>query len=113
MKLSIEKKLRQCNICHIGFRLSDHTPDNNLCPDCTHWFKMWVRLNDPNVARIDGVHYMIGEENAKYKGMDGRGVKVIFFDGREVYTDNLWHQGKIPAVWKKLGLTDNARFIND
>jgi len=73
----------------------------------------WVeKKDDPRVARIDGTHYYIGNENEKgsFRGFGGRKFKIRFNDGREVITTNLWHQGEISNDFKEK-LPDNAVFV--
>ncbi len=88
---------RTCRVCTHPFRRdlvgNQHVPDNHLCSECRFWA----------VVRVDGVHYRITYEPALI-------ATIAFHDGRNIHTDNLWHQGTIPAVWVGLGLTDNAEF---
>ncbi len=81
------------------------------------FWKSKVEIKDnPNVARINGVHYFIGDENEKgtnsFRGFDGKKFKIKFNDGREVETTNLWYNGKIPKEYEK-DLPDNAIFIEE
>lgn len=81
-----------------------------ICGDCDHLLDLWRSRNDPDVVRIHGQHYMVGRSVRFVKGMGGVVVRIRFNDGREVATDNLWHQGEIPAEWRSI-LADNAVFV--
>lgn len=84
---------------------------NQLCFNCQFWHEYVARAYTPDVARIDGVHYVIGEEDTtiRLRGFGGRKWRIVFNDGRIVETTNLWEQGKIPARLADR-LPDNARF---
>jgi hypothetical protein len=74
-----------------------------------------VEIKDnPNVVRINGVHYFIGDEGSKssFRGFDGEKFRIKFNDGREVETTNLWYNGSIPKNYLK-ELPDNAIFIKE
>ncbi len=99
---------RTCRICGGHFvydrkRVGLYQPDNRSCPSCQFWYDRWLTRDDPKMVRVDGIHYMLLD-------FSGRSACLEFPDGRIVYTNNLWRQGRIPAVWIGLGLTDNARF---
>jgi hypothetical protein len=70
-------------------------------------------LDQPNIARINGVHYSVGPEGVSEIGRGSGGVLFIirFHDGRVIATRNLWCQGEIPVAWKK-ELPDNATFVS-
>ena len=81
------------------------------CYEKHFWLNKIKHKNDLNIARINGVHYYIGEENTYgMRGFDGAMFIIKFFDGRIVHTTNLWTQGKIPDEYIK-ELPDNAEFI--
>lgn len=73
---------------------------------------------DPTiVAVIDGEHYVIApeDENRSFwsaRGFGGRKFVIRFFDGREVTTTNLWHQGTIPPKFRDQ-MPDNAEFVTN
>jgi hypothetical protein len=74
--------------------------------------KMGPRIFDnPRTARIDGVHYMVGDEKAGpfMRGFGGSKFHITFNDGRQVTTTNLWCQGDIPKALRDK-LPDNAVF---
>lgn len=63
------------------------------------------------IARIDGHHYVIEEDDNSggFQGMGGRAFTIVFDDGREVVTRNLWSQGHVPPKWRERH-PDNAHF---
>lgn len=76
----------------------------------------WKELGDvtsdgEKCVRVEGSHFVIGDEDSKWKGHSGRKFKVTFIDGphkgHEVITTNLWHQGKIDDEFLS-ELPDNA-----
>jgi hypothetical protein len=76
------------------------------------WIEKYNMRTEPDVVRIDGKHYIIGEEDSRaMRGFDGRESKIKFFDGREVTTTNLWHQGEIPSAAEPW-LPNNAEFVD-
>lgn len=86
--------------------------EKKLCFTCGHWDEL-MEYKEESV-RIEGGHFMIGEEdgNRMFRGFGGRKFKIRFFDGREVETTNLWHQGTIPEIWRGKGrLEDNAEWV--
>lgn len=101
---------------------------SSICGECDSWVELWSARNEPNVVRINGQHYMFGnhlqdaritqettleqlakqfKSNSDGKGMGGQCVLIRMKDGRNVITDDLWHQGKVPAAFE-LVLDDNA-----
>lgn len=98
---------RICRVCSNGFHrdlmLNQHIPDNHLCYECSYWYGKWCERADRQSIRVDGIQYRIGDEEALY-------ATIRLQAGGLIYTECLWHQGEIPAVWIGLGLTDNAKF---
>lgn len=86
--------------------------EKKLCLKCEHWTDLLARKDEPTTVRIDGVHYVIGEEggNPRWAGFGGSEFKIRFDDGREVVTHNLWCQGHI-AEHFKARMRDNAVFV--
>lgn len=108
-----------CNICgkqennkKFSVAIAEDIRKKELCFSCLFW-KAKVSIRDRlNVARIDGDHFIINESDTISKrGYNGQEFTIKFFDGREVTTTNLWHQGKIPEHFRKF-LPDNAEFKN-
>jgi hypothetical protein len=61
---------------------------------------------------VDGEHYRIRPpmpDGLPGPGFGGQRFVIRFFNGREVTTCNLWHQGTIPAQFRGR-LPDNAHF---
>lgn len=86
--------------------------EKNICFTCNHWEEWAEKKDNPRIARIDHNHYYIESESAGklFRGFAGHRFKILFNDGREVVTTNLWHQGEIPEhFWEKL--PDNAKFV--
>jgi hypothetical protein len=66
-------------------------------------------------VRINGEHFVVGEENVtQMKGHGGRQFTIEFLNGAHkgqvITTTNLWHQGDVPSSLKTV-LPDNARFV--
>jgi len=104
-----------CKICNSELALNGHFDRARLlsvgiCASCDFWAEKWKARRNGDVVRIHNNHYTIGEPTAHEKGMAGTGIRVMFIDGRQVSTDNLWHQGEIPEQWREL-LPDNAAFV--
>lgn len=67
------------------------------------------------VARIEGRHYVLGNENEPgFRGCAGHKFTIKFINGphagQVVDTTNLWHQGSIPEDYQAY-LPDNAEFV--
>lgn len=106
-----------CIICEKKIEKSSYT-NAILCSSECFYFHFWNEKveakNNPMIARINGKQYHISDENSKsfFRGFGGLKLKIRFFDGREIVTTNLWHNGVISESHKKL-LPDNAEFIYD
>lgn len=104
-----------CVICNKEIEKSsfDHKV---ICSDECFYIDFWndkVKIKDnPRTVRIDGKHYHISNENSEnpFRGFGGHKNVIRFFDGREVVSTNLWHNGTIPESHREL-LPDNAEFI--
>lgn len=89
--------------------------EKNVCFKCNFWQEYLEIKDDPNIARIEGSHYVIQPDTTgdpSWKGFGGRKFIIRFADGREVVTRNLWHQGEIPAHFRE-ELPDNATFVQE
>ena len=103
-----------CEFCGISYK-KNPTSNNyavNYCFDCWFWLKKTCLkpADEARKAIIDGKHYMIGGEGYLFRGNGGREFHILFHDGREVRTMNLWEQGEIPEEFRSL-LPDNAKFV--
>ena len=105
----------KCIICGKEIQESSYS-HKVICGDECFYIDFWndkIEIkDDTQTARIDGKHYHIGNENSRssFRGFGGSKNVIKFFDGREVITTNLWHNGTIPESHKEL-LPDNAEFI--
>jgi hypothetical protein len=97
---------------HLYFlpELQERLVRDSCCYNCDFWRQRVAMKDDPNVVRVDGEHYLIGEPFLWFKGFDGRRFVIDFLDGRRVESDCLWIQGTIPPHFRER-LPDNARFI--
>jgi len=94
-------------------KTNDTLTKYQLCFNCNFWREKIVIKDRPKVARIGGNHYLIGMENEPplmFRGFGGDKFTILFNDGQEVTTTNLWHQGTIPEHFKDR-LPDNAKFV--
>jgi hypothetical protein len=84
--------------------------EKNICFTCHFWLEKVALKDDPRVARIDHVHYMIFPPKTNgFRGFGGR-MFTIQFEHITVRTSNLWYQGEIPEhFWDQL--PDNAKFV--
>jgi hypothetical protein len=79
------------------------------------WTEKVEIQHDPDVARIDGQHYIVadadGNRTGGPHGFDGRTFTLRFRGGggRIVVTRDLWHQGEIPGDYRAQ-LPDTAVF---
>ena len=88
----------------------------SLCFSCGFW-QEWVdraAAGDPNIVRVNGNHWHIGDENDRggFRGCGGARWVIRFHDGREVVSTNLWNQSTIPEHFRER-LPDNAVFAED
>lgn len=95
----------------------DHIPyikQHKVCFGCYFWEQYIHDKDQPEIARIDGQHYVIGDEPTTPNfmcGFGGRRFLIRFNDGRVVSTTNLWSQGEIPQRLRQI-LPDNAKFAD-
>ena len=104
-----------CVICGKEIEKSSHMNADLCGSECFHinfWNENVEQKNDLKIVRVKGHQYHIGDEKDKslFHGYGGAKWRIKFFDGREVITTNLWHNGEIPESYKEL-LPDNAEFI--
>lgn len=84
----------------------------NLCFYCNFWYDYTKKVNHPRSVRISNSHYWIEKEDVPsgaFRGFNGRKFRIVFQNGREVITTNLWSQGTIPPRFRGR-LPDNAEF---
>ena len=106
-----------CIICNKEIEESKYTNAilcSSKCFHINHWNEM-VEIKDcPNIARINGEQYYIGEEtnNRTIRGFSGRKHIIKFHDGRETISTNLWCNSRIPESHREM-LPDNAEFVKE
>lgn len=88
---------------------------DGVCFNCAFWIEHIARKDNPQIARIDGVHYSVGPEphgkvNPATLGYGGARFKIRWRNGRTEVTNNLWCQGHIPEMFRD-ELPDNAIFL--
>ena len=125
---------RKCRVCSNKFTWRGAnfgaTPDNHGCYKCQFWADQLRDRKDAVV--IDGEHYRFSSEavienpdpnksladlaeeyesagSKGAKGMGGGKILIQYPNGRVVITDDLWHQGTVPAEYRCL-LSNNAKF---
>ena len=93
----------------IGARMRERSE----CFQCAFWLMLAEqdKTEPENVAIIGGCHYIIApdrtDSRASLAGMGGARCRIVFDDGRDRITHNLWHQGSIPERFREL-FPDNA-----
>ena len=101
----------ECGICEAGeYTNKEQLAAASLCFSCNFWAEKVLERDNPDVVRINGVHYHIGEERnggKQFSGFGGRQFAITFHNGRQVTSTNLWCQGDIPARFADR-LPDNA-----
>lgn len=106
-----------CVICGkeeiLRWTSNDELRKHKMCFNCNFWREYVEKVNDDHCVRIDGKHYYYHQDEPRssnnFKGFGGNKFYIKFFDGRDIITHNLWHQGDIPDYWKDK-LPDNAEF---
>lgn len=78
------------------------------------WSKFIDGKDNPEFARIEGMHYALGNRKTPHRdnGMSGRWHTIEFDDGRTVRSCDLWYQGRIPRALRS-ELPDNAKFVTE
>ncbi len=79
------------------------------------WKENGDTVLDGRCVRIKGAHYLVAPENERgMRGFGGAIFKIRWtsgpFEGEEVVTTNLWHQGTIPSDYAER-LSDNAEWV--
>lgn len=100
----------KCTKCKQKFDTKSHILKiDGWCFYCNFWSEIAAKREDYLI--IDGHSFSTGSESDPFKGMGGRLFYIETNDGSKIKTTNLWHQGKIPDVWRDV-LPDSARFTN-
>lgn len=91
--------------------INQEMEERGLCFSCNFWHRYWLEKDRPDIVRVKGVHYVIGQEDPLFptfmRGFGGRKFRFKMNDGRIIESTNVWHQGEIPEKWKDR-LPDNA-----
>lgn len=126
-----------CKVCGNEFAPAGHYDrvrliKTGVCADCDTWITLWQQRDNESHARIGGHHFIIGNSMDNYvidpndtlqsivakfntmprgaAGMGGTKAVIRFNDGRVIITNDLWHQGEIPADFAGV-LSNNATFL--
>lgn len=106
----------KCKMCKVTLDFSKgdgytHIPfiAQGNCFDCYHWDSVLNgATNRTSVRTPDGEHYCYPTNKPldlstpqRHLGLGGQKMKIKFFDGTEVVTNNLWSQGKMTKYWFK------------
>lgn len=93
-----------------GEVMSARLQKNHECHTCDFWREKIEGQSDRTVI-VNGVHFVAGAGGKGIKGMGGQLHRIMFLeDGRYIETDDLWHQGEIPELFRPY-LQDNAIFL--
>ena len=109
---------KMCTKCgeYISLRtlIADELKEMQVCSSCHFWIKTKKSLNNKKRVIIKGVSYWVENPTSApnhCKGHSGHEFKIKRFDSKEIITtDNLWHNGEVPELFKK-EILDNAEFI--
>ena len=85
-----------------------------MCFECIFWLDYIKVQGDPTHVIANGCHYTIlPDQPSGYRGFLGHGgaeFSILFADGREVVTHNLWAQGSVPTRFRER-MPNNAEFV--
>lgn len=105
----------KCRVCGKEFKESTYYKGSDICSYQCHDTEYWQKALDDTAIIIKGhCFHDRGAYNPEagnrplVPGFRGREFKIRFNDGRELNTNNLWHDGRIP---KELNTADNAEII--
>lgn len=109
-----------CSICGKEFEKSHYyKPFDDVCGSEYFIEKLWRMreedyLNGKPYIIVNGNLYNDGgykkNEKSCYLGHSGRVFNIKMNDGTEIFTNNLWHCGKIPENHREI-LSNNAVFV--
>ena len=106
-----------CSRCGAeGFSLAWSEPipaemlQHRLCFHCNFWRE---RATETDLIVIEGSAYSDGGRKPKnyrgFMGFGGREFTIECFNGKLIETNNLWHRGEVPTVWRA-DIPNNARW---
>lgn len=89
--------------------------DKQFCFNCNFWDERVEDYIRGESIVIRGLHYMDAgkkpnQDRGEFRGFGGRIFKIKMFNGKIIETNDLWHQGTIPELFKDK-LKDNAEFM--
>lgn len=119
----------QCQHCGTSERphwvreVSEKLIAQSRCFTCNFWIEQKdsdiIEHGDRAVITDEWEHFVISDERSTasaMRGFGGRPFLIRFADGREVYTTNLWSQGRIPVRFRTSGsfhlFTPNAEIFD-
>lgn len=76
------------------------------CFSCWHWSDAVKARGYTAIRTKDGTHYSfrteqpISDDRSNFLGHGGRRFLIVFNDGTEIITNNLWAQGTMPKYWR-------------
>ena len=109
-------KCRSCGYVELPWeRNGEVTPD--ICGRCDFWMKLTEKYRTRNDSFVcNGTHYTIGQEFPRdargFRGFGGAPHLILFDDGRQIFSTNVWTQGDVPKSLRYLA-RDNAEFVCD
>lgn len=104
----------ECEICGKQIKKSNYYNNvicSSQCFEAFYWLERVKNKDSKKQVVIDNIVYQIEPEYplGGFRGFDGKKFVIEFFDGRKVFTSNLWHNGTIPVAFRTL-LPNNAKF---
>lgn len=86
--------------------------NEQLCFDCDYWSEKLQCKDSAKSVRINGEQYWLAEEHtvSPFRGFDGQKFIILFNNGKQIITTNLWYNGAIPEGFKSR-LPNNAQFL--
>lgn len=109
--------VKKCVICGNIIKKGQGWDNDRICSSKCFTIDFWnekMKIKEnPRTARIEGSHYIIGNEDDlqdSFRGFGGGLFLIQFNDGRLVKSTNLWHQGEIPLHLTGI-LVNNAEFV--
>lgn len=108
-----------CLVC--GGKISTHYVNkeelikHRMCFRCNCFREIEERAKwDKDRMIVDGSSYQVVRHKTAFQGFGGRQFKFRRFDNPEeiVVSNNVWHQGDIPEIWKAK-IPNNAEFVKE
>ena len=124
-ELRREEHVITCHACGqeagTNYTSGEHLRKTRVCFNCDFWLEKvrWQEQPDGEhqPVRVDGKHYCYDPRrpftsgDSRYNGFGGHRWTIRFTDdGRQIVTNDLWHQGTIPEHFRAR-LPDNVVFL--